>query len=508
MLTLADQETFLTWRLAYELIHNCGYRLIRLNETQNEMWFENSKNKKARMIRLIRSDIDWSNTVVRDKQLAAVQGEKLRKHLMARQLHILNIYISQFPPVDANREYLQEKISVGPDKTIIHTVLVTREGQNQAFDEISPLIGKQLNFDMKNEYEPSDIHVMRQGVLSKVAAQHNQERQLFDYSKPFFTYIFMVIQIIVFILMELNGGSTNTETLIKFGAKYNPLILQGEWWRFITPIFLHIGVLHLAMNTLALYYLGTTVEKMYGRSRFLWIYLFSGFFGALASFLFTSSLSAGASGAIFGCFGALLYLGITHPQLFFRTMGMNVLILIGINLVFGFSVPGIDNAGHIGGLIGGFLATGVVHFPKRSKWFRQLFFFILLVIVTLSVFFYGFQQDHPEVMNAIVQDGIQKGDIEDTYEMVQSYVRDGKGNYVTLFQLAYLEIQLQKYEDAKQHLLAALEEKPDFHEAHYNIAIIYYIEGNVELAYQHVEQAISYSQEPEYEEFLQQLEAP
>lgn len=120
----------------------------------------------------------------------------------------------------------------------------------------------------------------------------------------------------MFILLEMNGGSTNPYVLLYFGAKYNPAILDGEWWRFFTPMFLHIGFLHLFMNGLSLYYLGTAVESIFGRLRFLIIYLFSGFFGTLASFIFSSHLSAGASGAIFGLFGALLYFGIEHKHTF------------------------------------------------------------------------------------------------------------------------------------------------------------------------------------------------
>ena len=97
------------------------------------------------------------------------------------------------------------------------------------------------------------------------------------------------------------------------------------------------------------------------------IYVVAGIFRTLASLLFSPSISAGASGAIFGCFGALLYFGTIYPSLFKRTMGGNVLIVIAINLIFGFSVPGIDNAGHIGGLIGGYLAAAIVHFPKSTK---------------------------------------------------------------------------------------------------------------------------------------------
>nr|WP_054752968.1 rhomboid family intramembrane serine protease [Piscibacillus salipiscarius] len=93
------------------------------------------------------------------------------------------------------------------------------------------------------------------------------------------------------------------------GLKFNPFIAQGEYWRIITSMFLHIGLIHLLMNMIALYYLGEVTEKIYGTKRFLVIYFIAGIFGSIASFATNDSVSAGASGAIFGLFGALLFLG-------------------------------------------------------------------------------------------------------------------------------------------------------------------------------------------------------
>lgn len=163
----------------------------------------------------------------------------------------------------------------------------------------------------------------------------------------------------MYIWLEYAGGSTNTLNLIQWGAKYNPLIIEGEWWRLFSAMFLHIGFFHLMMNGLALYFLGTLVERIFGSIRFFFIYMIAGLIGSLASFAFMGAVSAGASGAIFGCFGALLYFGLIHRELFFRTMGQNVIVILVINLVFGFVVQGIDMGAHLGGLAGGFLAAAL-----------------------------------------------------------------------------------------------------------------------------------------------------
>src|SRR5699024_7010709 len=89
-----------------------------------------------------------------------------------------------------------------------------------------------------------------------------------SYGKPTWSYILIVTNVLIFLLLEANGGSTNIENLIRFGAKFNPYILNGEWWRIVTSMFLHIGIFHLFMNMFALYYLGIVVERIYGSWRF------------------------------------------------------------------------------------------------------------------------------------------------------------------------------------------------------------------------------------------------
>ncbi|MCJ8006831.1 rhomboid family intramembrane serine protease [Lederbergia wuyishanensis] len=375
-------------------MEECGYRLININDAQTGMWFENRNNKDATFIRIIRADLYWANPVIRDQQKAASQAEVLRKRSFRRSLNVLNIYVTHKLPIDAKR-FLQEKnVTETVGKSNVSTFILTSEDYNNPLKKISDILNIQIDFLLKEEYEEAEIFILRQGVLKKAAYMDGEEEQkLFEFTKPRLTYFFIVFQIVIFLMIEFNGGTTNLETLIKYGAKFNPLILRGEWWRFITPIFIHIGIFHLAMNTLALYYLGTTVEKMFGQLRFLWIYLFSGVMGTIASFVFTPAISAGASGAIFGCFGALLYLGFTNSQVFFRSIGMNVIIVIIINLIFGFTVQGIDNAGHIGGLIGGFLATGVANFPNKRNKKTQTLFLLSTFIIVSGLLYIGFHNN-------------------------------------------------------------------------------------------------------------------
>jgi len=188
-------------------------------------------------------------------------------------------------------------------------------------------------------------------------------------NKPFMTYTFLTIQIILFLLMTLFfGGSENTYTLILFGAKFNPLIVMGDWWRLITPMFLHIGWLHLAVNSVCVYYIGTHLEKIMGHWRFALIYLLSGVAGNVASFAFSDSVSAGASTSIFGLFATTLMLAETFKgNAYYREIAKTFGILIVFNFITGFLSIGdgnVDNDGHAGGLVGGFLIATAISVPN------------------------------------------------------------------------------------------------------------------------------------------------
>ncbi|KKB37284.1 rhomboid family intramembrane serine protease [Bacillus thermotolerans] len=383
----------LFWKMAYFLIVEQDYQIIQMREQRREMLLENLSNKLAPVIRLTANELNWGSLVRKDIERVSLIGESLRKQLGRRRLTVINMYISPYPPVDEYETYIDEPFYFPKGKkTRVDSLLIVKDELAEARQSLDQLFPEEIDADFFNEATEEETAAYHRAALAHSLKRSEEEKKVFEFSTPFFSHAFIAIQVLVFLLLEVSGGSTNSLNLIRFGAKFNPLILEGEWWRFFTPIFLHIGFLHLLMNTFALYFLGTAVERIFGRFRFLLIYLFSGFVGTLASFVMNDSLSAGASGAIFGCFGALLYFGVVYPRLFFRTMGMNIIILIVINLVFGFTVPGIDNAGHIGGLIGGFLAAGVVNLPAKKKRALQLAFLLGAVALSAGGLYLGYSQ--------------------------------------------------------------------------------------------------------------------
>ncbi|MDR3084937.1 MAG: rhomboid family intramembrane serine protease [Christensenellaceae bacterium] len=187
--------------------------------------------------------------------------------------------------------------------------------------------------------------------------------------RPYFTYALIAVNLLFFAAESILQlfFMPEGQMLVLLGAKINPLIARGELWRLLTACFLHSGPMHILFNLFALYIWGPQVEALLGRLRFGIVYTGAGLFGSLCSFLFSNSVSVGASGAIFGLFGAFLYFRTRHRQVFNQVFGMQLLVVIGANLVMGFLNAGTDNFAHIGGLIGGFSAafsTGLY----REKW--------------------------------------------------------------------------------------------------------------------------------------------
>lgn len=177
------------------------------------------------------------------------------------------------------------------------------------------------------------------------------------------TTILIITNVIMYIFTAFLSGNpfdANVYVLIKLGAKENSLISQGEYYRFITAMFLHGGLVHLGFNMYALRALGPTVEKVFGKVRYIAIYFLGGIISVISSYIFSQEISIGASGAIFALLGAILVLAIKSKDRVGNGMVKNILSVIAMNIFIGFSLSNIDNYAHLGGLIGGILIAAML----------------------------------------------------------------------------------------------------------------------------------------------------
>ena len=181
----------------------------------------------------------------------------------------------------------------------------------------------------------------------------------------------IVINVLVFFLLSLRGDTESGYFMLQYGAMYEPLVTEGhEYYRLITSLFLHFGIQHLLNNMVMLGALGYQLENEIGRIKFLLIYFISGIGGNLYSLYWNVShgeqvISAGASGAIFGLMGALLYIVAVNRGRLGRLSGRGMLIMVALSLYFGLTSSGVDNSAHIGGLICGILITVLLYRRKR-----------------------------------------------------------------------------------------------------------------------------------------------
>ena len=180
------------------------------------------------------------------------------------------------------------------------------------------------------------------------------------------------LNILAFVIVEITGSSQNTMHMLDWGAAYTPMIVQGgEYYRLFTCMFLHFGIEHLLNNMLVLFVLGSRLEQVIGKIRFLLIYLLGGLLGNVFSLCMELhsmdfAVSAGASGAVFAVMGAMIYIVIRNKGWLGDLSARQILIMAAFSLYFGFTSTGVDNTAHIGGLVSGLLLAVILYHPGRK----------------------------------------------------------------------------------------------------------------------------------------------
>ena len=187
------------------------------------------------------------------------------------------------------------------------------------------------------------------------------------------TVLFILLNILIFLVVDFTGGSENTVHMIECGAAYPPLILEnGEVYRLFTCMFLHFGIYHIANNMLVLFVLGQRLEPVVGKLKFVLIYLLGGLGGNIFSIAMEMkkseyAVSAGASGAIFAVMGAMIYVVVRHRGKIQDLSVRQMMIMAGFSLYFGFTSAGVDNVAHVGGMVCGLILAALLYHPRKSS---------------------------------------------------------------------------------------------------------------------------------------------
>ena len=240
------------------------------------------------------------------------------------------------------------------------------------------------------------------------------------------TSVVVAINVLFFIGVMVTGGASG-QNLLNWGAKFGPYIAEGEYWRLALPMFLHVGFFHLLTNLFGLVIFGSMVERIFGTRYFVAIYLGAGVMGNVASFVAGPNLSVGASGAVFGIFGAFgMYLLLNRRLLgqVGRQQLTSIGVIVAINIVFGLSVAGVDNAAHIGGLLAGALVAFFIAPRERLVAISNPFSFVGTTRMALQ----AGQQPVSKLVIAIVAITVIVAAL--TFLETQTYVTNIFGNKV------------------------------------------------------------------------------
>ncbi len=370
----------LVMNLVHYFITEKNYNPVILHGVEDEIWLENMDND-YKIVRIVSHYIHNEEQLNYDRFKLNRITKSLKRKTFSLKMPVISIYTN-----------LSDDITLPEQKDILSVNIGNvKEIENKDLTEVFPDIVKKTYHKEKG----IDLFMKISEEINKNTYKKSLKvDKIFSKKTPIITYAIMIICIILFISMYIFGnGSQNTQTLLKFGANWDVLTKSSpkEYYRLLTSTFLHIGFIHIIVNMYSLYVIGPQVESFFGKLKYLFIYLFSGICGSMLSLAFThNTISAGASGAIFGLLGSLLYFGYYYRAYLGNVVKSQIVPIILLNLAIGFILTGIDNAAHIGGLVGGIVASMAVGIPDKSTKFEKINGLVILIIYFAFLVYLGF----------------------------------------------------------------------------------------------------------------------
>ncbi|MBQ6687581.1 MAG: rhomboid family intramembrane serine protease [Bacilli bacterium] len=352
---MMDNKDEILMSLVHYFVTEKDYTPIVVKGVKDEIWLENTEGP-YRIIRInsnyIHNDEQFNFDIFKTKNIM----KQIKKKTVSFSVNTLNIFLD-----------VGENVNIKSVKNIDAIKVKSLKDVKKKKDllEIFPDIKDKLITDKKG----MDLIInVTKDLNNKTEKTNKAYEATFSKKTILMTKVIISLCVVMFAAMYLLGnGSNDGLTLYLFGANLPEAVKAGEIYRLITCAFLHSGIIHLLFNMYALYVIGHQVETYIGKFKFTVIYLISAISGSLMSAIFTDAMSVGASGAIFGLLGSLLYFGYHYRLYLGDVLRSQIIPLIIANLALGFILPGVDNAAHIGGLIGGYLATMALGVKGKSK---------------------------------------------------------------------------------------------------------------------------------------------
>ena len=373
---MLDEKNVLTMKLLHYFITVKNYNPIVLQGVDNEIWLENLE-EDCKVVRIvsgyIHNDEQFDFDVFKTKRIL----KKIKKKTLSFDMNVLSIFLDL-------GDNITKDINDNPKIMCINAHNENDLKNNKILSNVFPDLSKKIKYSE----EGIELFMKITGDINK----HNKKdatkfEKLFKQKIPYITYLLIAINCIFFfvplVLRQYNY-------VIDMLCVHGPSIRAGQYYRLITGIFLHGSIFHLLFNCYALYVIGSQIESYLGKIKYLIIYFFSGLCGSLLSItLGGSAASIGASGAIFGLMGSLCYFGYYYRVYFGNVLKSQLIPLIVLNLGLGFLMNGVDNAAHIGGLIGGVIITKSLGIKDKSHSFDMINGWIISIIFLAFLMYMG-----------------------------------------------------------------------------------------------------------------------
>lgn len=363
----------LVFKLLHYFITNKGYNPVILHGAKDEIWLENL-NSDYKIVRLVSNYIHNNEQLETDLFRTNQIMKTIKKKTLSIKAPVLSIFLNTGDNVDKSLEGFN-------NITCVFAKKIGDLTKYKTIEENFPDISKKTDF-AEDGFEL--FAKITTDINKKTEIDSKQAEDIFKPKKPIVTYILIIINVLVFIYMYI---FTDPNVFATMFANHRYYVRQGEIYRLVTSAFLHGSLLHLLFNCYALYIIGSQVESFFGKTKYIIIYFGSAIMGSLLSICATNNFSLGASGAIFGLLGAILYFGYHYRIYLGNVIKSQIIPVIVLNLALGFAVSGIDNAAHIGGLIGGILMSMICGI-KYNKNKRNRINGIIMTLILLSVLIY------------------------------------------------------------------------------------------------------------------------
>ena len=370
-----DKKDEIIMKLVHYFITEENYNPIIVNGVKDEIWLENT-NGPYRIIRINSNNIFNKEQLNYDYFKIESIVKQIKKKTLSFRVNTLNILLN-----------VNEDLSIEDTKNIScvpifnNDLNITNEDILEAFPNINDKL-------LKDTSGVELIINVTKDINNKTEQENKAYEKTFKPKKIVITPILIFLCIAMFIVTVAIDGlgalsEPSAELLAKLGGNNILYLKAGQIWRLITHMFLHVGLVHLLLNMYSLYVLGIQTENFIGKWKTLVIFIISGICGGLFSSIVNeiNIISVGASGAIFGIAGALVYFGYHYRTYLATALRNQIIPIIVLNLLFGFMTTGIDNAAHIGGLIGGILCAMSLGIDNKSKSNERIHGTICLILL-------------------------------------------------------------------------------------------------------------------------------